>query len=152
MEIGNIRKGVDYLSGFQGQSNTAKIQGEGIPSEMSVRRTFLKLLGSLKFLRNYLMRRRGQTWSYWQLLLPSKTFCKVYDEIWYPQLAWLWRLYENDCSSSNVNSTDENKSKRSISNEILSQNYYAEVDKLCSTEIDKSEYTHVPNFNVSNVF
>ena len=27
-----------------------------------------------------------------------------------------------------------------------------EVDKLCSTEIDKSEYTHVPNFNVSDVF
>ena len=27
-----------------------------------------------------------------------------------------------------------------------------EVEKLCSTEIEKSEYTHVPNFNVFNVF
>ena len=26
------------------------------------------------------------------------------------------------------------------------------MDKLCSTKIDKSEYTHVPNFNISNVF
>ena len=32
------------------------------------------------------------------------------------------------------------------------QNYSADVEKLCSTETDKSEYTHVPNFNVSNVF
>ena len=42
--------------------------------------------------------------------------------------------------------------KKSIVNETLSQNYSAEVEKLCSTEIDKSKYTHVPNFNVSNVF
>ena len=54
--------------------------------------------------------------------------------------------------SSNVNSTDEDESKQSIVNKHLSQNCSAEVDKLCSTEIDKSEYTHVPNFNVSTVF
>ena len=71
--------------------------------------------------------------------------------------------------SSNVNSIDEDeskliivllqncsankyKSKQSIVNKNLLQNYFAEVDKLCSTEIDKSEYAHVPNFNVSNVF
>ena len=74
--------------------------------------------------------------------------------------------------SSNINSTDEDESKhmilhktllqncfankdeskQSIPNETLSQKYSAEVDKLCSTEKDKPEYTHVPNFNVSNVF
>ena len=37
-------------------------------------------------------------------------------------------------------------------NKILLQKYSAEVDKLCSTEIDNSEYTHMPNFNVSNIF
>ena len=59
--------------------------------------------------------------------------------------------------------TDE--SKQSIVNKILLQKYSAGVDKLCLTEIDKSEYTiteqkgegsevtyDVPNFNVSNVF
>ena len=47
----------------------------------------------------------------------------------------------------------------------LSQNYSEDMDKQCSTEIEKSEYTiterkdegnevinNVPNFNVSNVF
>ena len=55
--------------------------------------------------------------------------------------------------------------KKSIVNEILSQNYSVDMDKLCSTEIDKLEYTiteqkdegnevtyDVPNFNVSNKF
>ena len=32
---------------------------QGMPSEMSARRTFLRLLGSLRKLRNYLMRQRG---------------------------------------------------------------------------------------------
>ena len=49
-------------------------------------------------------------------------------------------------------STNKDESKQIIVNETLSQNYSVEVEKLCSTEIDKSEYTHVPNFNVSNVF
>ena len=73
--------------------------------------------------------------------------------------------------SSNVNSTDEDESKRIIVHETLSQNCSANKDelkqsivnktlsqsysvvweKLCSTEIDKSEYTHTPNFNVSNI-
>ena len=92
---------------------------------------------------------------------------------------------EMTAPSSNVNSTDKDESKRiivhktlsqncsankdkskqSIVNETLLQNYYVEVDKLCSTDIDKSEYTitkqrdegnevtyDVPNFNVSNIF
>ena len=62
-------------------------------------------------------------------------------------------------------SVNKDKSKQSIVNENLSQNYSKDVDKLCSTEIDKSEYTiteqkdegnevtyDVPTFNVSNVF
>ena len=79
---------------------------------------------------------------------------------------------KNITTSSNVNSTDEDKSKciivhefssqncslskdkskQSIVNKTLPQNYSADVDKLCSAEVEKSEYTHVPNFNVSNVF
>ena len=39
----------------QGRKN---IKRQGMPSEISVRRTFLRLLGSLRNLRNYLMRRR----------------------------------------------------------------------------------------------
>ena len=99
-----------------------------------------------------------------------------------------WRDYggytELIAPSSNVYSTDEDKSKviivhktlshncfankdeskRIIVSKNLSQNYSTNVDKLCSTEIDKSEYTiteqkdegnevtyDVPNFNVSNV-
>ena len=38
-------------------------------------------------------------------------------------------------------STNEVESKRSIVNETLSQNYSADVDELCSTEKDISEYT-----------
>ena len=38
-------------------------------------------------------------------------------------------------------STDESESKQSIVNETLSQNYSADVDGICSTEIDISEYT-----------
>ena len=34
-------------------------KSQGMPSEMSVRRTFIRLLGSLRNLRIYLMRRRG---------------------------------------------------------------------------------------------
>ena len=49
-------------------------------------------------------------------------------------------------------SANKDKSKQSIFNKTLLQNYSAEVDKLCLTKIDKSEYTHVPNFNISNVF
>ena len=54
--------------------------------------------------------------------------------------------------SLNVHSTDKDESKGIIVHKNLSQNYSAEVDTICSTEIDKSEYTHVPNFNVSNIF
>ena len=49
--------------------------------------------------------------------------------------------------------------------QFFSQNYSADVDKICSTDIDKSEYTiteqkdagnevtyDVPNFNIYNIF
>ena len=55
--------------------------------------------------------------------------------------------------------------KQSIVNKHLQHNYYKDVDKLCLTEIDKSQYTiteqkdegndviyDVPNFNVSTIF
>ena len=42
---------------------------------------------------------------------------------------------------STVFSTGEDESKQSIINRNLSQNYSVDVDKLCSTEIDISEYT-----------
>ena len=55
----------------------------GMPSEMSVRRTFWRLLRSLRKLRNYLLwEEKVQTWAYWQLLSSSKAACEVYDEIW----------------------------------------------------------------------
>ena len=39
-KIGNIRKGVGYLSGFQDQSKVRKsTKRKGMPSEMSVRKT-----------------------------------------------------------------------------------------------------------------
>ena len=60
---------------------------------------------------------------------------------------------------------NKDKSKLSIVNKTLSQNYSAGVGKICSTKIGRSEYTvteqkdkgnevtyDVPNFNVSNVF
>ena len=64
-------------------------------------------------------------------------------------------------------SANEDKSKQSIVNKTLSQNYSADVEKIYSTEEDKSEYTiteqkdagnevkvtyDVPNFNIYNVF
>ena len=94
-------------------------------------------------------------------------------------------LTEMTALPSNVYSTYEDKSKRiivqknfiaelfreqglikkNIFNETLSQNYSVDVEKLCSTEIDKSEYAvleqkdegsevtyDVTNFNASNIF
>ena len=62
-------------------------------------------------------------------------------------------------------SANKEESKQSIVNETLSQNYSVDVEKLCSTEIDKSEYAvleqkdegsevtyDVTNFNASNIF
>ena len=43
---------------------------------------------------------------------------------------------EMNSPSSNVCSTDKDESKQSIVNETLSQNYSADVDGLCYTEID----------------
>ena len=47
---------------------------------------------------------------------------------------------------------NKDKSKRSIVNQTLSQDDSEDVDNLCSTEIDKSEYTHMTTFNISNLF
>ena len=48
-KFGKIRKGVDYLSGFQYQRKFRKnTKRKGMPSEMSVRRTFIRSLRSLK--------------------------------------------------------------------------------------------------------
>ena len=49
--------------GFKAKVKLHKYKKQGMPSEMSVRRTFLRLLGSLRNLRNYLMRRRGPNMS-----------------------------------------------------------------------------------------
>ena len=43
--------------------------------------------------------------------------------------------------SATVFSTDEDEWKQSIVNKNLLQNHSADVDELCSTEIDISEYT-----------
>ena len=37
--------------------------------------------------------------------------------------------------------TDKGESKQSIVNKNLSRNYSADVDKICSTKVDISEYT-----------
>ena len=52
------RKGLIDSLGFKAKLRPQKYKMIGMPSEMSVRRTFLILLGSLRNLRNYLMRRR----------------------------------------------------------------------------------------------
>ena len=44
----------------QGRKNKKR---QGMPTEMSARRTFLRLLGSLRNFRSYLMRRRGPNMS-----------------------------------------------------------------------------------------
>ena len=53
-----------------------------------------------------------------------------------------------------------NAPNRGVNNHIFQNNgnypvipiYAVEADKLCLSEIDKPEYTHVPIFNVTNVF
>ena len=62
---------------------------QGMPSEMSVRRTFQRLSGSLRNCLIKFMRGGVPTRAHQQLLLPSKTACEVYDESWFPQLARL---------------------------------------------------------------
>ena len=49
--------------GFKYKLRPKKYKMHGMPSEMSVRRTFLRLLGSLRNLRNYLLRKRGPNMS-----------------------------------------------------------------------------------------
>ena len=56
-------KGLVTSLGFKSKATPQKYKKEGTPSEMSVRRTFLRLLRSLRKLRNYLMGRRGPNMS-----------------------------------------------------------------------------------------
>ena len=68
-----------------------------MPLEISVRRNLQRLLGSLKYYPINLWEEEASKWAYWQLLLPSKTYCKVYYESWCPQLGQLICKNGNDC-------------------------------------------------------
>ena len=48
---------------------------------------------------------------------------------------------EINSPSLTICSTDQDESKQSIVSKNLSQNYSADVDEVCSTEIEISEYT-----------
>ena len=52
-------------------------------SEMSEWRTFQRLSESLRNCLIKLWEEENQTWAYRQLLLPIKTACEVYNEIWF---------------------------------------------------------------------
>ena len=56
-------KGLITSLGFKTKARSLNIKRQGMPSEMSERRTFLRLLRSLRKLRNYLMRIRGPNMS-----------------------------------------------------------------------------------------
>ena len=56
-------KGLITSLGFKTKPRSQKYKMQGMPSEISVRRTFLGLLRSLRKLRNRLMRRRGPNMS-----------------------------------------------------------------------------------------
>ena len=56
-------KGLITSLGFKTKASFHKKKRQVIPSEMSVRRTFIRLLGSFRNLRNYLMRGRGPNMS-----------------------------------------------------------------------------------------
>ena len=58
VELERSGKGLVTALAFKTKVGSKNTKRQGIPSEMSVRRTFLRLLGSLINLRNYLMRRR----------------------------------------------------------------------------------------------
>ena len=62
-------KGLITSLGFKAKVRPHRYKRQGMPSKMSVRRTFLRSLGSLRNLRNYLMRIRGPNMS-----LPADTF------------------------------------------------------------------------------
>ena len=59
------RSGMGLITsmGFKAKVRPQNTKRQGIPQEMSIRRTFLRLLGSLRHLRNYLMRKRGPNMS-----------------------------------------------------------------------------------------
>ena len=82
-KIGKIRKWVGYRSGFQDQSRVHKsTKRQGMPLEMSVRKTFWRLSKILRNWQNNLWEEEAQTWAYSQLLSSSKATCEGYDEIW----------------------------------------------------------------------
>ena len=87
----------------QVQRNTKR---QGMSWKRSVIRKFQRLLGSLKITLWKLWEEKDQTWAYWQLLLPSKTAWKLYDDIWWPQLARLPCNNENDWYETNSNLTN----------------------------------------------
>ena len=61
-KLERLGKGLITSLGFNTKVRSHK-KIQGMPSKMSVRRTFLRLLGSLRNLRNYLLRRRGPSMS-----------------------------------------------------------------------------------------
>ena len=63
VKLERFGKGLITSMGFKVKVRPQKYKRQGMPSEMSVRRTFLRLLGSLRNLRNCLMRRRGPNMS-----------------------------------------------------------------------------------------
>ena len=85
------------------------------------------------------MRRRGQTWAYWELSSSSKRDCKVYYEIRQAQLVWS-RLYPKMTASYlTVSVTNESESKCSIIDKPLSQKRSTDENKWRSTEEDELE-------------
>ena len=78
-------KGFITSLGFKSKVWPHKYKKLSMPSEMSVRRNFWRLLRSLKITLWKLWEEEAQTWAYWQLLLPSKTDSEVYDERVCPQ-------------------------------------------------------------------
>ena len=74
-------KGLVTALAFKTKVKSPKYKSLGMPSDMSVRRTFTRLLRSLRILRNYFMRRRGPNISLLSDISSSKRDCEVYDEI-----------------------------------------------------------------------
>ena len=62
-KLGLSGKGLVTSLGFNTKVRLQKLKRQGMPSEMSVRRTFRRLSKSLRKLGNYLMRRRGPNMS-----------------------------------------------------------------------------------------
>ena len=148
----------------QGLKNT---KGQGMPSELSAGRTFLILLRILEKIEKLPYEKKRPkhepTESYFHLsrqlakcMMRSDTFN------WYKHGGYT----EITAPFSNVNVTNESKSKRIIFNKPLLQKISADENVLCSTKEDESEWANKKQnyaknevacdatnyFNVSNVF